>query len=42
MTRSYLRLIERAHNGPLVRKDDWELEKVVTATRQLVKKYQIE
>ena len=39
--KSYLELIERAKTGPLVQKEDWDLEKVAITTKRLVKKYQI-
>lgn len=41
MIRNYLELIERAQTGPLVHKEDWDLEKVAITTRRLVKKYRI-
>ena len=36
---SYLALINRARTGTAVSKEDWDLEKIVLTTRQLVKKY---
>jgi len=41
MAPSYLELIDRAQNGPLIRKEDWDLEKVAITTKQLVKKYNL-
>src|SRR5512146_1066908 len=41
MVENYLELIERAQSGPLIRKEDWDLEKVAITTKQLVKKHQI-
>lgn len=42
MARPYLHLIERGQNGPVIRKEDWELDRVVMTTRRLVKKYKID
>lgn len=41
MAPNYLALLERAQTGPSISKEDWDMEKVVIATRKLVKKYQI-
>ncbi len=38
---SYLALINRARTGTAVSKEDWDLEKIVLTTRQLVKKYHL-
>ncbi len=41
MAPNYLELLERAQTGPSISKEDWDMDKVVIATRKLVKKYQI-
>lgn len=41
MTNAYLELLERAYSGPLLSKEDWDLERIALATRRLVKKYGI-
>jgi methylamine---corrinoid protein Co-methyltransferase len=41
MAVNYLELINRAETGPLIRKEDWDLEKVAITTKRLVKKHQI-
>jgi methylamine--corrinoid protein Co-methyltransferase len=33
--------MERAQSGPLIRREDWDLEKVAITTKQLVKKYNL-
>lgn len=41
MTRPYLHLIERAQKGPVIKKGEWDLDRIVITTRQLVKKFKI-
>jgi methylamine---corrinoid protein Co-methyltransferase len=38
---NYLELIDRGQTGPLISKEQWDLDKVAITTRRLVKKYQI-
>jgi len=41
MLQGYLELIERSHTGPVIKKEDWDLDKIALTTRRLVKKYQL-
>jgi methylamine--corrinoid protein Co-methyltransferase len=39
---NYLEILDRAHNGPYITEENWDLEKVAMTARRLVKKYKIE
>jgi len=39
---SYLDILDRAKNGPLVSKADWDMDHIVMPVRRLVKKYRLE
>ncbi len=41
MINSYLEILDRAKNGPLVSKQDWDMDHIVLPVRQLVRKYQL-
>lgn len=41
MINSYLDILDRAKNSPLVSKEDWDMEHVVMPVRRLIKKYQL-
>lgn len=41
MVQNYLELIERSHTGPVIKKEDWDLDKIALTIRRLVKKYQL-
>jgi methylamine---corrinoid protein Co-methyltransferase len=39
---NYLDILDRAHNGPYISEENWDLEKIAMTTRRLVKKYKLE
>jgi methylamine--corrinoid protein Co-methyltransferase len=39
---NYLDLLDRAHNGPYISEENWDLEKIAMTTKRLVKKYKLE
>src|SRR5215510_8564610 len=39
---NYLEILDRAHNGPYISEENWDLEKIAMTTKRLVKKYKIE
>ena len=41
MISSYLDILDRSKNGPLVSKSEWDMEYIVLPVRKLVKKYQL-
>ncbi len=41
MPLNYLEILERAHTGTSIKKENWDLDEVVMTTRRLVKKYGI-
>ena len=41
MACNYLGFIERAQTGPMVKKEDWDLDQIALTTKRLVKKYNI-
>ncbi len=41
MRNYYLDILERAANGPRIKKDAWDLEQVVMTVRKLVKQYDL-
>ncbi len=40
--RNYLEILDRAHNGPYISEENWDLEKIAMTTKRLVKKYKLE
>jgi methylamine---corrinoid protein Co-methyltransferase len=42
MINSYLDILDRANNGPVVSKSDWDMDHVVMPVRRLVKKFHLE
>ncbi len=41
MIRDFLELVERGHDGPRVKKDDWDLDYVAMPIAELVEKYEL-
>lgn len=41
MINTYLDIIDRSQTGPVVKKNDWDLETVVMTTKKLVRKYNL-
>lgn len=39
---NYLDILDRAHNGPYISEENWDLEKIAMTTKRLVKKYKLE
>jgi methylamine---corrinoid protein Co-methyltransferase len=39
---NYLEILDRASSGPFITEDDWDLEKVATATARLVQKHKLQ
>src|ERR671938_119577 len=39
---NYLDILDRAHNGPYITEENWDLEKIAMTTKRLVKKHKIE
>ena len=39
---NYLEILDRAHNGPYIAEENWDLEKIAMTTKRLVRKYKIE
>ena len=39
---NYLDILDRAHNGPYITEENWDLEKIAMTTKRLVKKYKLE
>src|ERR1051325_10443989 len=40
--RNYLEILDRAHNGPYISEENWDLDKIAMTTKRLVKKYKLE
>ncbi|HEU0294678.1 MAG TPA: monomethylamine:corrinoid methyltransferase, partial [Anaerolineales bacterium] len=38
---NYLDILDRAHNGPYISEENWDLDKIAMTTKRLVKKYKI-
>jgi methylamine--corrinoid protein Co-methyltransferase len=39
---NYLDLLDRAHNGPYISEENWDLDKIAMTTKRLVKKHKLE
>lgn len=39
---NYLDILDRAHNGPYITEENWDLERIAMTTKRLVKKYKLE
>ncbi len=36
---NYLEILDRAHTGPYITEENWDLEKIAMTAKRLVKKY---
>jgi hypothetical protein len=39
---NYLDILDRAHNGPYISEESWDLDRIAMTTKRLVKKYKLE